>query len=200
MASSTRSISICVHASTRPVGRRRSRDVDDAVAVVARDVQHRVHEQVDVETVALEHDAHRVDEERHVVGDDEQDERGECQPSRSRSGDSTRTSVSPGARHAAEREVGDGDGVDVVELAVVDVELGQLGVVQRQERGEHRIVGLALHGELGAAAPSTAATSRMDLHDVRDPLPAERHADVRSEQLDGRLAVGSRRRPFGARP
>ena len=48
-----------------------------------------------------------------------------------------------GAAGAPERQVGDGDGVDVVELAVVDVAGGELGVVQRQEAHEQRVVGLA---------------------------------------------------------
>ena len=60
--------------------------------------------------------------------------------------------VSPGARRRPSGEVGDGDGVDVVELAVVDVALGQLGVVQRQEVGEQRVVGLAQSGEVAEAA------------------------------------------------
>jgi hypothetical protein len=48
--------------------------------------------------------------------------------------------------------VGDGDGVDVVELAVVDVALGQLGVVEGEEVGEEGVLGLAQTGELSEAA------------------------------------------------
>ena len=49
------------------------RHVDESIVVVASGAQHRVHEQVDAQAAALQHHAHRVDEERHVVGDDEQD-------------------------------------------------------------------------------------------------------------------------------
>ena len=44
--------------------------------------------------------------------------------------------------------MGHGDGVDVVELAVVDVALGQLGVVQREEAHEQRVVGPAQRGHV----------------------------------------------------
>ena len=77
---------------------------------------------------------------------------GDCHPSRSRSGDSTRATGCPAAADAAEGEVGDGDGVDVVELAVVDVALGQLGVVERQEADEQRVVGLAQGGDVAQPA------------------------------------------------
>ena len=49
------------------------RDVDEAVTLVPYGPQHRVHEQVHAEPAPLEHEPHRVDEERHVVGDDEHD-------------------------------------------------------------------------------------------------------------------------------
>ena len=69
-------------------------------------------------------------------------------PSRSRSGDITRTTGEPRGRGATEVEVGDAHRVDVVDLAVVDVLLGQLGVVQGEERAEHLVVGSADAGKL----------------------------------------------------
>ena len=48
-------------------------DVDEAFSLVAHGPQHRVHEQVHAEAAPLEHEPHRVDEERHVVGDDQHD-------------------------------------------------------------------------------------------------------------------------------
>ena len=64
-----------------------------------------------------------------------------------------------GRAHPPEREVGDGDGVDVVELAVVDVAGGELGVVERQEADEQRVVGLAEGGHV-AEPPSASVTAR----------------------------------------
>ena len=48
-------------------------DLDQLPLGRAPDVQHRVHEQVRGDAVALEHDAHRVDQERGVVGDEQHD-------------------------------------------------------------------------------------------------------------------------------
>ena len=70
------------------------------------------------------------------------------QPSRSRSGDTTRIDRGAAPPAPSEVEVGDADGVDVVDLAVVDILLGQLGVVQGEERTEHRVVGSADCSEL----------------------------------------------------
>ena len=68
----------------------------------------------------------------------------------------------------------DGDGVDVVELAVVDVAGGQLGVVQRQEAHEQGVVGLAESsdvaqraerlGDRSPAATTTPVPRRLHLH------------------------------------
>ncbi len=58
----------------------------------------------------------------------------------------------PRRPHPAEREVGDGDGVDVVELAVVDVVGRQLRVVERQEPHEQRVVRLAQGGDVAEPA------------------------------------------------
>ncbi len=76
----------------------------------------------------------------------------DCQPSRSRSGDRTRATQAPGRAHATQREVGDRDRVDVVELAVVDVVGRQLRVVQGQEAHEQRVVGLAQGGDVAQPA------------------------------------------------
>ena len=43
----------------------------DHAVVVAHDMQHRMHEEVRVHGVALQHDAYGVDQERTVVGDDQ---------------------------------------------------------------------------------------------------------------------------------
>ena len=48
-------------------------DTGHDTGVVPGDVEHRMHHQVDVETVALDDHPRRVDEERCVVGDHEQD-------------------------------------------------------------------------------------------------------------------------------
>ena len=152
MASSVRSISIWVHASTRPSVAERAATFDQAVVAVALDDQHRVDEQVDAEAVALEHHAHRVDEERHVVRDDQQH--------RVRRVPAVAIAIRrqhlgqrlPDGPDAGEGEVGDGDGVDVVELALVDVALRQLGVVEGQEPDEEPVVGLAEGGQVAEAA------------------------------------------------
>ena len=123
-------------------------DVGEAVVVVTLHRQHRVDEEVDTEAEALEHETHRVDEERHVVGDDQ--EHGVLRVpavaltiGRQHPHDGLSRRTDPG-----EREVGHGDGVDVVELAVVDVALGELGVVGRQEPHEQRVVGPAQRGHV----------------------------------------------------
>ena len=47
--------------------------------------------------------------------------------------------------------MGDSDGVNVVELALIDLALRQLGVVERQEADEEPIVGLAEGGQVAEA-------------------------------------------------
>ncbi len=69
-------------------------------------------------------------------------------PSRSRSGDITRTTGDPAGADPPKVEVGDADRVDVVDLAVVDVLLGQFGVVQGEELTEHLVVRATDGGEL----------------------------------------------------
>ena len=71
-------------------------------------------------------------------------ERSECQPSRSRSGESTRTIVSPGRPVPADREVGERHRVQVVVAAVVDVEVGQLVVVRGRNAARSAVVGTPL--------------------------------------------------------
>ena len=64
--------------------------------------------------------------------------------------------------------MGDRHRVDVVELAIVDVALGQLGVVERKEVGEQGVVGLAEPGEITEAAERLGYIG-MHLH-VAQPL------------------------------
>jgi hypothetical protein len=74
-AGSSRSISTCVHASTsEPYGSAPAvGDVDQLVLGPTPHVQHRVHQEVDDDPVAVEDHAHRVDQERGVIGDDQGD-------------------------------------------------------------------------------------------------------------------------------
>ena len=123
-------------------------DVDEALSLVAHGPQHRVDEQVDAEPAPLEHDPHRVDEERHVVGDDQHDGVRRVPAVALAVGRHDPRHARAGLARAAQREVGDGDGVDVVELAVVDVVGRELGVVERQEPHEQRVVGLAQRGDV----------------------------------------------------
>ena len=127
-------------------------DVDQPVVLVSDRSQHRVHEEVDAQAAALEDHPQRVDEERHVVGDDEQHRvLGVPAVALAVGGHHTGDTGAAGA-HTTQGEVGHGDGVDVVELAVVDVVGGQLRVVQRQEAHEQRVVGLAQGGDVAQPA------------------------------------------------
>ena len=110
-----------------------------------------MNEEVDVETVTLQQHAHRVDEERHVVGDHQHDRMG-GRPTialavRRHHPDDGRTGRTP----PPEVEVGGADRVDVVDLAVVDVLFGQLGVVQRKELSEQFVVRATDGGKLAKA-------------------------------------------------
>ena len=123
-------------------------DRHQRAVVVARHGQHRVHEQVDVEPVSFEQHPHRVDEERHVVGDGEH----------TRVGGAPCVSVAfgrahPHQRHAATADppevvVGRGRGVQVVDVVLADIVLGEGVVVHRDEVGEHRVVRATCHGQL----------------------------------------------------
>ena len=68
-------------------------DPDHLGSGVALDEEHRMNEQVDIEPVALEPHPHRVDEERHVVGDHEHD----------RVGSRPAVALPVGGHHADER-------------------------------------------------------------------------------------------------
>ena len=48
-------------------------DRRDQAVLIARHDQRRVDQQMDPEVVTVEHEAHGVDEERDVVGDEQQD-------------------------------------------------------------------------------------------------------------------------------
>ena len=76
---------------------------------------------------------------------------------------------------SAEVEVGDADRVDVVDLAVVDVVLGQLGVVQGEELTEHRVVGSTRRRAL---AQPVERLGHVGGGGVR-PCPASRHGPRR---------------------
>ena len=135
----------------------------DLVVVAAFDEQHRMDEQIDVEAVAFQHHAHRVDEERHVVGDHQHD------------GVRRRPAVTlavwrhdpndrrTGGSRSTEVEVGDAYRVDVIDLAVVDVLLGQLRVVQGEKRAEQLVVGTTDRRELTKPVERFGHVG-MDLH------------------------------------
>jgi hypothetical protein len=125
---------------------------DEGVVGAALHGEHRVDEQVHPEPVALEDHAGRVDEEGHVVGDHEQHRVRRVPAVAIAVGRDQPHDRFTGRPAPAGGEVGDGDGVDVVELAVVDVAFGELGVVQRQELGEERVVGLTQSGEITETA------------------------------------------------
>ena len=127
---------------------------------------------------------------------------GECQPSRSRSGDSTRATACPGGRTRAEGEVGDGDGVDVVELAVVDVALRQLGVVAAAgtARAARRRAGAGRPGRTAARAPRPRRrpADGVQLHVECDlPIPRPPTSLSGSSVADGGLVAAG---PCDGRP
>ena len=140
-----------VTAAARRVRSLNARHAAQLVLRITFDDEHRMHEEMDVETVTLQQHAHRVDEERHVVRDHQHDRMG-CRPTvaltvRRHHPDDGRAcwTASP------EVEVGGADRVDVVDLAVVDVLLGQLGVVQGEELSEQFVVRSADGGKLAKA-------------------------------------------------
>ena len=158
-------------------------DLDQLAVGVAPDVQHRVHEQVGGDAMPLEHDAHGVDQERGVVGD-EQDDR--CDPTTSRRGRDSATRPGPASplavAIAADVEVGLGDGVQIVVVALVEIEVGQLVVVGGQEAGEQAIVGAASGGDaLQTLDRRTLARRRAgrDLPHAEPDLAADRTSDGR---------------------
>ncbi len=105
--------------------------------------QHRVHQEVDAEPVGVEHHPDRVDEERGVVGDHVQHRPGIGGARRTRDVHDPRDRQSPSATPRG-AEVLDRSREQSLGVAVVDVRLGDLGVVPRQEVGQERVVGMAL--------------------------------------------------------
>ncbi len=122
---------------------------DDATLTVALDVEHRVDEQVDTEVVAVERHPYRVDEERAVVGHDEEHRPERVEAVVLRLGGHDADDRPARRANTTQVEVGDGALEDNLELAVVDVELGELVVVAGQELGEDRVVGMTGARHLG---------------------------------------------------
>ena len=148
-----RSISTCVHASTIVSGsgaarrprstRRRASRLTCSIGCTSRWVATPCRSST-MRTVSTRNGASSVTSSTIVRSDD--------QPSRSRFGEQTRISVSPGCRIRADVQVGLGDGVQIVVVALGEIEVGQLVVAGGQEAGEQAIVGAAMRRRRAADA------------------------------------------------
>ena len=126
-------------------------DVDQFVTVVSFDAQHRMDHEVDAEVVAVEHHAHAVDEERHVVGDEHQD-RAFGLPTVALQ--IRRQHLDQGladAPLASELQMGDRGRICGVESAPVGVLTRDVAVVQAEERLQQPIRRSAFTGDLAQA-------------------------------------------------
>ena len=94
--------------------------------------------------------------------------------------------------------MGDSDGVDIVELALVDVELGQLVVVAGQELGEEPIVGMAEGGHLAELVErlcQPARTDHLHLASTSSPTPLSGRSGATVARPTAGVAVRPARRP-----
>ncbi len=101
-------------------------------------------EEVDAEVVAVEDESHRVDEEGHVFGDEEQDRVRRVPAVAFEFGRQHLDEDLAGLTSATELEMGGARRVQIVASTVVGVVVGKLGVVLRQQRPEQRVVGSPL--------------------------------------------------------
>ena len=140
-----RSISIWVQASITLVGPGSGRaDAGEHAVGVALDGQCRVDEQMDAEVVPVEDETHRVDEERHVLGDEHQDRTGRPPSVALEVGRQDLREDLARLSPSSESEVGIAGRIQVVASTAVGVVVGQLGVVLGQQRAEQRIVRASL--------------------------------------------------------
>ncbi len=103
-----------------------------------------MYQEVDAEVVAVEHEPHGVDQERHVAGDEHQHRAGRVPAVAIEVGRQDLYQVLLRPATAPEVEMGSGRRVQVVTATVVGVLVGQLGVVGRKQRTEQPVVGTTL--------------------------------------------------------
>jgi hypothetical protein len=108
---------------------------------VALHTEHGVHELVDADVVAFEHDAHGVDEEGDIVGDEHEHGTVELPRIADRIGRDDADECLVGPTMQTERELGDRRLVGIPESVVVDILVGQLAVEPAEERPQQLVVG-----------------------------------------------------------
>jgi hypothetical protein len=114
-------------------------DAAEPAAAVANHREHRVSEQVHCVPALGAHHAERIDEERHIVGDDHDDRVRGCESVARRIRVEHADQRAPTRAHAAERELGERRAREVLGTALHEVELRDAVVeVPRQAVGGHR--------------------------------------------------------------
>ncbi len=127
-------------------------DVDQLVTIVSFDAQHRMDHEVDVELVAVEHHAHAVDQELHVVGDEHQDRVFRLPTVALQVRRQHLDQGFADASLASQLQKGDRRGIHGVEPTPVGVIARNVAVVQAEERLQQPVRRTAFSSDLPQAA------------------------------------------------